>query len=419
MTAEENTFRPDWRLRCIFGVIGLLNFAAALDATSISVAIPRISEDLGGTAVEAFWSGTSFLVCSCVIYARMLFGAVVAFTLSAILAAVSQHFGLLLAGRCIQGIGGGGIIALTEVLIADLIPLHERGKWMSFRAVTWAFGTVLGPVVGGALADNAWRWIFWISLPFCGLGLPSLDTPLLGGLRRLCPLCRVPIVAYESFIPRQPLIPIHIFRNPTTAINYLGCFLHGMVMWCVLYYLPLYYEACLTYSAVVAGVAMLPLTLMVAPLSAITGIVIAKTGRYRWAIWMGWALTTLGIGILYLLEAGTSIPKWIFVVIVSGLGLGTLFTSMMLAVQASADVRFLSITATMAAFFRTLGQTVGVAIGGVVIQNRLGVQAERSSERAGLEQAYASSVGVVWLTICGIAGVGFISGLFVHIYPMI
>ncbi|RDW94180.1 uncharacterized protein DSM5745_01502 [Aspergillus mulundensis] len=508
MAAEENKFRPDWRLRCIFGVIGLLNFAAALDATSISVAIPRISEDLGGTAVEAFWSGTSFLVCSCVFQpvftlcseifgsARMLFGAVVAFTLGAILAAVSQHFNLLLVGRCIQGIGGGGIIALTEVLIADLIPLHERGKWMSFRAVTWAFGTVLGPVVGGALADHAWRWIFWINLPFCGLGLilipvvmrlhrdqsplwirlSSVDylgcvlfvgslssflVPLSwGGImyawdswHTLVPLVLgavglVVFIIYESFVPRQPLIPTQIFRNSTTAINYLGCFLHGMVMWCVLYYLPLYYEACLAYSAVIAGAAMLPLTLTVAPLSAITGIVIAKTGRYRWAIWLGWALTTLGIGILYLLEAGTSIPKWIFIALVSGLGLGTLFTSMMLAVQASADVQFLSITATMAAFFRTLGQTVGVAIGGVVIQNRLGVEipahvaglsggraenlasdaatlvryiqslAEGSNERTGLEQAYASSVGIVWLTMCGIAGVGFISGLFVKKYPM-
>ncbi|KAL5000557.1 major facilitator superfamily domain-containing protein [Aspergillus recurvatus] len=140
MTVEEDTFRPDWRLRCIFGVIGLLNFAAALDATSISVAIPTVSEDLGGTAVEAFWLGTPFPVCSCVFQpiftlcseifgsTRMLFGAVLAFTVGAILAAVSQCFSLLLMGRCIQGIGGGGIIALTEVLIADFIPLGERGK---------------------------------------------------------------------------------------------------------------------------------------------------------------------------------------------------------------------------------------------------------------------------------------------------
>ncbi|KAL2853951.1 major facilitator superfamily domain-containing protein [Aspergillus pseudodeflectus] len=512
MIVEEQFFRPDWRLRCIFCVIGLLNFAAALDATSLSVAIPAIAEDLGGTSVEAFWSGTSFLVCSCVFQpvftlssaifgsSRMLFAAVLAFSLGAILAAVAQGFTLLLIGRCSQGVGGGGIIALTEVLIANLIPLQERGKWMGFRALTWAFGTVIGPVIGGALAEHAWRWIFWINLPFCGLGLVLIplvmrlhrdNSPLwnrlvtvdyigsvifVGSLSSLLvPLSwggimypwtswhtLVPLIlgaaglalfaVYEATVPSNPLIPLKIFRTPTTVINYLGCFLHGMIMWCVLYYLPLYYEASLGYSAVSAGVAILPLTLTVAPLSAVTGVLIAKTHRYRSVIWFGWTTATLGAGIMYLLDEDTTIVQWIFLTLVSGIGLGSLFTSMMLAVQASADPAFLSITASMAAFFRTLGQTIGVAIGGVVFQNRVrvelsehpslsaqasdlardaaslvqyiqslphGVGATGTDERAILEESYASALGIVWATLCGLAGLGLITSLLTKEYPMV
>ncbi|KAL2863132.1 major facilitator superfamily domain-containing protein [Aspergillus lucknowensis] len=507
MTVENGTFRADWRLRCIFGVIGLLNFAAALDATSLSVAIPTIADDLGGTSIEAFWSGTSFLVASTVFQpvftmcseifgsTRMLFTAVVAFTVGAILAAVAQDFTLLLVGRCIQGTGGGGIIALTEVLIADLIPLHERGKWMSVRSLTWSFGTVIGPVIGGSLTEHAWRWIFWINLPFCGLGLvlipafmrlhrdrsalwerlSSVDylgcvlfvgslssflVPLSwGGLmypwdswHTLVPLILGAVglaafVIYEACVPSRPLIPPLIFRNSTTTIGYLGCFLHGVILWCILYYCPLYYEASLGYSAVIAGAALLPFTLTVAPLSAAVGIAIGKLGRYRWALWLGWTLATLGMGLLYLLDTDTAVAEWIFLTLVSGIGLGVLFSSMMLAVQASADIKFLSITASMAAFFRTLGQTVGVAIGGVIFQNRFRVEVSggesalsstaveladnaaslvwyirglsKGEERDILADAYASALGVVWLVMCGLAGVGLVSCLFVKKYPMV
>ncbi|KAL2816687.1 major facilitator superfamily domain-containing protein [Aspergillus granulosus] len=513
MSVEEEAFRPDWRLRCIFGVVGLLNFAAALDATSLSVAIPTIARALGGTSVEAFWSGTSFLVCSCVFQpvftlssaifgsTRMLFAAVLAFTLGAILAAVAQEFTLLIIGRCIQGVGGGGIIALTEVLIADLIPLHERGKWMGFRALTWAFGAVMGPVIGGALAEHAWRWIFWINLPFCGLGLAlipvvmrlqrdhsplwnrlatvdyigsvlfvgSLSSFLVplswGGImyawdswHTLAPLIigavgLVVFAIFESAVPKYPLIPMKIFRTPTTVINYFGCFLHGMIMWCVLYYLPLYYEASLGYSAVIAGASIMPLTLTVAPLSAVTGVLIAKTRRYRTVIWIGWILSTLGMGIMYLLDTDTTVVQWIFLTLVAGIGVGSLFTAMMLAVQASTDPAVLSIAASMAAFFRTLGQTVGVAVGGVIFQNRVREElsghaslsgmaseiardaaslvqyihslplgdggADRTSERALLEKSYASALGIVWATLCGLAGVGLISSLFMKEYSMV
>ena len=92
----------------------------------------------------------------------MVILALVLFTVGAILAALASNFTVLLVGRTIQGIGGGGIISLTEVLITDLVPLRERGTWFGYQSEVWAVGSVTGPIIGGAFAQNVtWRWIFW------------------------------------------------------------------------------------------------------------------------------------------------------------------------------------------------------------------------------------------------------------------
>ncbi|KAJ5168211.1 uncharacterized protein N7482_003805 [Penicillium canariense] len=501
-------WKPSWQLKCIFAVVGLLNFVAALDATSISVSLPTISDDLGGTATQAFWTGTSFLVASCVFQpifclASDIFGrksilllAVAAFTLGSILAAVANAFTLLLVGRSIQGVGGGGIMVLTEVLIADLIPLRERGKWFSIRSGTWALGTVTGPLIGGAFTQSAasWRWIFWINLPFCGLGLVLIPiflklqkspVPLRENLAKvdcvgcvlfvasltsfLIPLTwggimypwdswhtLVPLLlgvaglvgfgVYETLGAAKPLVPLLIFNNQTQSVSYAGTFLHGMILWAIVYYLPLYYEGVLGYGPVVAGLAVFPESLTVAPISVITGIVAAKVNSYRWAIRSGWPISALGLGLICLLDENSTIPKWIFVNLVAGIGLGILYPTVMLAVQAAADPAYLSISVTMTPFFRVLGQAVGVAIGGVVFQNRIkhefshhpqlgqtaGAYAQDASslvkyihtlpkdgaERQLIEKLYAKSLTIVWAVMCGIAGLGIVTALFTKGYTL-
>jgi MFS family permease len=164
------------------------NIQAALDATSLSVALPIIAQKLKGTAIEAFWSGTSFLLTSTVfqpsyasfshIFGRkpLVFVALTFFTVGAIIAAVSNNFTVMLVGRSLQGVGAGGMISLTEVIITDMVPLRERGKWFgwehssslffgmvaklqpSFVSGMYAIGSVSGPIVGGAFAQDGWSY---------------------------------------------------------------------------------------------------------------------------------------------------------------------------------------------------------------------------------------------------------------------
>jgi MFS family permease len=128
-----------------------------------------VAQKLRGSAIEAFWSGTSFLLCSTIfqpsfasfshIFGRkpMILTALVFFLLGAIICAVAKDFATLLVGRSLQGIGGGGLIALTEIVVTDLVPLRMRGQWFGIISGMWAIGSVSGPVIGGALAQNgAW-----------------------------------------------------------------------------------------------------------------------------------------------------------------------------------------------------------------------------------------------------------------------
>ena len=388
-------------------------------------------------------------------------------------------------GRSIQGVGGGGIISLTEILITDLVPLRERGKWFGFQSLTWALGSVTGPLIGGSFAQKAsWRWIFWINLPFCGLGfltLPfclRLQRPpgrLASGLRRfdwagavlltasttsflmpvswggimfawssfrtLVPLilgiCGLSVfVIYETYVAKTPLIPLRIFSNRTAAVNYIGTLIHGMVLWCLLYYLPLYYEAVKAYSPIIVGVAVFPETFTIAPLSIMVGVAVSLTGRFRWAIWSGWSLTVLGLALLYLLGPETSVPAFVFLNLIPGLGMGLLFTSMNLAAQAASTEKHVGFAAAMYIFMRSLGQGVGVAVGGVVFQSQFAVELrkypdlarnatalardasglvqvikampEGAAERTTIVNAYADALKVVWVVMAGLAFVALV-----------
>lgn len=156
----EPPFRFTLRLGLAFSSICIIVLMAAIDATSVALSLNYIAAALKASAIEVFWAGTSFSIC-CAVFQPVIgslsgilgrkhltFASLAFFLVGSILAAVAKNVTILLVGRCIQGIGGGGVIVLSEVLTTDLLPLRVRGQWQGLIAAMWALGTVCGPLVG-------------------------------------------------------------------------------------------------------------------------------------------------------------------------------------------------------------------------------------------------------------------------------
>lgn len=199
----------------------------------------------------------------------------------------------------------------------------------------------------------------------------------------------------------------------------------------------MYFEAAKGYSPTTAGIALFPWTFTTAPAAVVVGILVAKTGRYRWGIYSGWVLVTLGVGLLILLERNTPVATWVGLALVSGLGLGILYSAMSFSIQAAADARDLPFAAALYSFFRYFGQMLGVAVGGVIFQNEvrrnllanplLAARADEFSRDAsalvetikglpegqaqvkdGLIAAYVDSLHMLYMVMCGMAGAAMI-----------
>ncbi|RBQ75424.1 hypothetical protein VDGD_01083 [Verticillium dahliae] len=461
---EPVAFKPGRDFFLAFAALSILMLAVALDATSLGVALPIMSTELGGTALQAFWSGTSYLLASTVLqpsFASMsaivgrkyvVYVSCLLFTVGSIICAVAQNFTVLLIGRSIQGIGGGGIIALSEVIVTDLVPLAVRGQWLSILSAMWAIGTVAGPLMGAGFAQHAtWRWIFWINLPLMAVGLLMIyfflnqtelpgdlrtklarfdwfgsflftagSTILLfgistggvmydwGSFRTLLPLIlgilTLPVFAYwELHWAKEPVIDRGIFRNWTMIANYIMTVFHGMILWSLIYFLILYYQGVKFYSPIISALACLPESLTVAPAGIVVGVIAAITGHYRWSLWTGWALTTLGAGLLYLLNPDTPVRHWIPLNLPIGVGTGMLFPAMALSIQAACAPHLNAQAAAFFAFLRTFGQSVGVAVAGVIFQNALADELAATTEFAAVADRYADDATIVIGIINGMA----------------
>ncbi|OCK75832.1 MFS general substrate transporter [Lepidopterella palustris CBS 459.81] len=447
---------------CFLGLC-FWNLVVAFDTTALSVTLPHIAEDFHLSSTSAYWTGTCFVLCSAAfqpiftsfstIFGRkpVILLALTLFTVGAIVCSTSRGLTSLLIGRCVQGVGAGGLVTLTYVVMADMFSLHERSKYMGVISITWLVGTVCGPILGGGFAQSlSWRWIFYINFPFCGISLlmvvffmhirfvpqkctmeglkqadwigsilfvTSLTSFLIaiswGGVmfawsswRTILPLVMgivglIAWVAYSHFLTANPMIPLRILSDRTTAISYFATLIHGAGQWeitnasqqfALLYYLPLYYQAAKLYSPVISGVALLPQCAISGIATALTGIFIAKTSRIKPFAIAGWTIFTFGLGLLHLLNSSTSVPAWVFINLPSGVGLGILFTALSLATQATAEAQQTPSTSTtklpyaegndqvkaMAAglnpFFRALGQAIGIAIGQAAFSNKMRAQ---------------------------------------------
>ncbi|KAL2830859.1 major facilitator superfamily domain-containing protein [Aspergillus cavernicola] len=440
---EKESVQLPSRFYFAFFSMSALALAAALSTTSLSIALQTIAQDFHLSTPKAFWLGTSTALTSTIIQPccatladvvgrrAALTGSALLLAIGSLMGAVAPNYATILAGRALQGFGSGGISALTDIIVTDIVPLRVRGKWFAFISVPWAIGTTVGPVLSGILTTaGTWRWVFGINViasttatAACWFALPALPSAqnclsnllhadIIGFLLLalslvaiLVPIMQASVVypwqdahtlapllvgisglflflAYEQFWARNPLIPLARFRNRSCLLTFFCTMLHGIVLWCLMYYLPVYYESIKGFTSLNSGLAVLPETLTLVPASILIGYLVSWTGRYRWAIWLGWTLSATGSGILYLLTPETKTGVWISLNLPVGVGMGLLFGAMGFAVQAAVEPERVSLAVTLYSFWRAFGAALGISIGSAIVSSGSGSGSDETQSLA-------------------------------------
>ncbi|TVR98496.1 MAG: DHA2 family efflux MFS transporter permease subunit [Trueperaceae bacterium] len=427
----------------LVGIVMAL-FLGALDQTIVATALPSMVDDLGGVSRYA-WVVTAYVLASTVlvpVYGKLadmlsrrrieLF-AVVTFLIGSFLCGAAGQFGTLpllgdgmtqlIVFRALQGIGGAGLFAMAFIVISDLYPPRERGKYLGLIGAVFAIASVLGPWLGGLLTDHAggivpgvagWRWVFYVNLPVGAVALWFIVTrmpplrPRSTGQRldlvsvALLILTLVPLVlglqfdrtiypwggavtvgtlsaaavfglafVLRSLTSANPVLDLRLFRNRVFAVaNGAGFFL-GATFLSLLVFVPLYLVNVLGVSATEAGVALIPLSLGVSVGAIGAGQLASRLGRYKPIMLVAIAVLLVAAVLMTTLDADSPYGRVVWIMVVAGLGIGPGFPLYTVAIQNAVEGHLVGQATSAAQFFRLIGGAVGTALMGAVLATTL------------------------------------------------
>jgi EmrB/QacA subfamily drug resistance transporter len=415
-------------------------FLAALDQTIVATALPRIVQDLQGLD-RYTWVATAYLLATTVmvpIYGKLAdtlnrksveLIAVSLFLAGSFLCGLSgavpflsflgDGMSQLILFRVIQGLGGAGLFALAFIVIADLFPPAERGRYQGLVGAVFGLSSVLGPLVGGFLTDHAgglipgiegWHWVFYVNLPFGALALcfisawmpplhppaekspldyPSMALMVAGFLPLVLALqldkARFPwgspwtlgllagsavllgLFALSALRSANPVLELRLFRNRVYATSIPALFFTGAGFFSLVVFLPLFMVNVVGVSATRAGVSLIPVSVGLAAGAALTGQLVSRFGHYKLQMLTGGTLLVAGLFLLSRMTVETSYWQVTLYMVLCGLGLGPTFPLYTLAVQNNVEPRHLGQATGSSIFFRQIGGTVGVAVMGTVL----------------------------------------------------
>jgi hypothetical protein len=354
-----------------------------------------IAEELQGTNFQSFWASIAFILGIAVtqpIYAsvsdvagrkQVLYASIILFGIGCIVFATATNMNLIVAGRLIKGLGAGGLDVLQTIILCDITTLKERPRWLGVLSVANAVGAVTGPFIGAVFAEHVgWPWLGWINLITVGItGVLTFFflrlTPVEGGLRdkmrkldwtgfalfivigtaialplswadalyawgswqTLVPLLiGIMLIVPFWFIERRaevPMIPYQIFDNVSIITGTLAGFIYGSLLNPILLYLPLFFQAVYRESPLDAAKSTLPICCLIVAMSVVVSLLIDWSRKYRIAMWSGWAIATIFLGLSYTISAESSRAHIYAFQTLLGAGLGTALVSTQIAVLAS------------------------------------------------------------------------------------
>ncbi|TDD73971.1 MFS transporter [Actinomadura rubrisoli] len=422
---------PHYTHRQILEILSGLMMAmltAMISTSVVNTALPTIVGDLGGQDQLAWVASAALLTMTAStplwgklsdIFGRKLMfqSALLLFVIASVAAGLSQNIGELIAARAAQGLGVGGLSALAQVILGDVVEPRQRGRYSGYMGAVFGVATVAGPLLGGFIVDAdglGWRWCFYVCIPLAVIAflviqrvlkLPKVrrDTRIdvfgaftitgsatalmlvlsMGGhqfawtsqwtyilLGAAAALLVLAVVAERT--ARDPILPPRLFRNRTFVLSGLTSVCIGIAMFGGMVYVPQYLQIVKGMTPTASGLMTLPLVVGLLVMSTGSGQLVTRTGRYKLFPVLGLGFVAVSMYMLSQLHVGSSKLLIGADLAVLGIGLGLTLQILILAAQNAASPADLASTTSGVSFFRNLGGAMGVAAFGAILNNRLG-----------------------------------------------